>query len=263
MPIVLLSDFGAASPYVGIMKGVIHKIAPKATLLDLAHDVPPFALTQAAWTLGQSLGYFPPGSIFVAVVDPGVGSTRRAILVKTEHYSLIGPDNGIFTLALERETPHSTFHLNQKDFFLPQISQTFHGRDIFAPVAAHLYNGVELGKLGTQVQDLQRLPQCFPRKAAGVWEGTLLAIDRFGNGITNFHRRYFPEGPPSAPWGLYLPKRSRPLKKWVCHYAEGKKGEILLLFGASGYLELSVREGSAADKLNLELGQALKLKKIK
>ncbi|MDX1387131.1 MAG: SAM-dependent chlorinase/fluorinase [bacterium] len=263
MAIVLLSDFGWSDGYVGMMKGVIHHIAPDAPILDLAHDLPPFQITQAAWVLRHALPYFPEGSIFVCVVDPGVGSERSPILVKTEHFTFIGPDNGIFTLALEQEPALSYFKLTNPRFFQKSVSATFHGRDIFAPVAAHFYTGVELGNLGEALPDILRLPELFPQKGKGFWEGQIMAIDRFGNAITNFHRDFLGREMTGAPMELKLVgQRRKPLDRWVTHYAEGKNGETLLLFGASGYLEIAEREGSAAQKLKLKIGQRIQLRQV-
>lgn len=263
MAIVLLSDFGWSDGYVGMMKGVIQRIAPDAPILDLAHDLPPFQITQAAWVLRHALPYFPEESIFVCVVDPGVGSERKALMVKTDHYTLIGPDNGIFTLALEKDPALSYFELTNPRYWQKNASATFQGRDIFASVAAHCYAGVEPRELGESIPEILQLTHLFPKKRRGFWEGEMMAVDRFGNGITNFHRDFLEANVPGNSYEVKLEgQRSKPYRKWVTHYGEGAMGEILLLFGSSGYLEIAVREGSAAQKLNLKIGQKIQIRQV-
>jgi S-adenosylmethionine hydrolase len=263
MAIVLLSDFGWSDGYVGMMKGVIHRIAPEAPILDLAHDLPPFQISQAAWVLRHALPYFPEDSIFVCVVDPGVGSERGALLVKTEHYTLIGPDNGIFTLVLDQEPALSYFKLTNSNYWQKNVSGTFHGRDIFASVAAHCHAGVELGELGESIPEILKLPQLYPQKRRGFWEGQIIAIDRFGNGITNFHRDFLKEKMPGDTLEVKLARRgAKAYRQWVTHYSEGALGKILLLFGSSGYLEIAEREGSAAHKLKLQIGQKVQIRQV-
>lgn len=258
MAIVLLTDFGIADGYVGTMKGVITKIAPDTPIIDLAHDLPPYQISHAALILSQTFHFFPHQTIFVVVVDPGVGSERKPILVKTDRYTFIAPDNGVLTLALEQEENLTILNLNNPDYFLSEVSATFHGRDIFAPIAAHLSKGEDLSKLGTLIHEYFKLPKCHPKVQGDHLEGVLLAIDRFGNGITNFHRSFIESHLKKKPFGLkFVGTKNKPVSKLLQYYAEGKVGEIFLVFGSSGYLEIAQREGSAAEKLHLQIGQKI------
>jgi S-adenosylmethionine hydrolase len=258
MPIVLLTDFGHADGYAGILHGVIAKIAPEVRVIDLAHGVPPFDLLQANLILYRACPYFPKGSIFVVVVDPGVGGSRNPILVETDHHYFIGPDNGVFTLALSEQKVKNIFLLQDKKFFLTEISSTFHGRDIFAPAAAHLARGTAGKEFGPPLPDYLRLADLEPKQTGDRLSGKIISIDRFGNAVTNlkksFLKRFFPDLKISASVAAVhrLPLRHT-------HYAEGKAGEALLLFGSSALLEIAVYQGSAAEKLDLKLGDEVEI----
>jgi S-adenosylmethionine hydrolase len=262
MPIVLLSDFGGSDSYVGVLKGVLARLAPHSSVIDLVHDLPPFDLLQANLVLYQAYRFFPEKSIFVAVVDPEVGGKRKPLLIETEHYFFVGPDNGVFTLPLSEQKIKNIFHLDRENFFLKPISATFHGRDIYAPVAAHLSAGVAPSELGSQLPDYFRLPDLEARVSGDSLMGKILGIDRFGNAITNFKRslvqRHFPEMSFSLEVGegKHIASLLRDLHH---HYAEGRPHEILMLFGGSDLLEISVNQGSAAEKLNLRVGDPVKI----
>ncbi len=176
-----MSDFGLKDAYVGILKGVIESIAPGTPVLDIAHDLPPFDRIHAGALLYQAYRFFPRKTIFVTVVDPGVGSERKPILVETENYFFVGPDNGVFTMVLAEEEVRRIFHLTNPNFFLPELSHTFHGRDIFAPVAAHLARGVDPARMGEEISDWVRLPEFSPGVGKDAIRGQVLSIDRFGN----------------------------------------------------------------------------------
>ena len=183
--ITLITDFGLRDHFVGVMKGIIHSICPEAMIIDISHDIGFADIKHGAFTLMASYKYFPAGTIFVCVVDPGVGSERKPILIKTNDYIFIGPDNGIFSYALSRETVEKVIHISNHDFFLESVSNTFHGRDIFAPVSAHVAQGVEIDTLGESVSDYINIQ--FPKPVIKKKQivGEIVTNDRFGNIITN------------------------------------------------------------------------------
>lgn len=260
MPIALMTDFGSSSPYVGIMKGVISKIAPEAQVIDLSHSIPPYRIVSGAFCLEQSYPYFPDGTIFVVVVDPGVGTPRKAILARANHHYFIAPDNGVLSLVLHEAKEVSLFHLNQSEYHLSKVSETFHGRDIFAPVAAHLHQGVDLLDLGEVIQDYEIASECFPKKSGDRLEGQIIHIDPFGNAITNIHRKDCQEHFQGQEFTLHLPHRRRPpLRQIYQYYGQTPAGEILILFGSSDFLEIAQNQGNAAQAWKLHIGQRLYL----
>jgi len=184
--ITLTTDFGLADGFVGTMHGVILGICPAARVVDLSHGIAPQGVQEAAFVLAAAVPFFPAGTIHVVVVDPGVGSERRAIAVQTDHTFYVAPDNGVLSEALAQDELVVAVHLNRAAFWLPVVSHTFHGRDIFAPVAAHLACGVPLRELGEPINDLLRLPASQPERwADGTLVGHLRYIDHFGNLITD------------------------------------------------------------------------------
>jgi len=259
MPIVLLSDFGNADGYAGTMKGVISQMAPKLSVVDLSHEIPPFGIVQAALVLYQSYRYFPEGSIFVAVVDPGVGSQRKAILVKSPAYYFIAPDNGLLTLVLEKETPQKIIHLTNEAYFLNPASPTFQGRDIFAPVAAQLAEGIAPELFGQKILDYQRLPDFFPEVSKKKVQGKIISVDRFGNGVTNLSKEFLQKHFPGLKF--FIQVRNKKIQTLKNHYAEVKGKSPFLLFGSSGFLEISMNQGSAAKQLRLKVGAKLQVKR--
>src|SRR5262245_32283700 len=192
--ITLTTDFGTRDWFVGTMKGVILGIKPRARVVDITHEIAPGDIRGGAFALMASCRYFPKGTLHVAVVDPGVGSRRRAIAVRTANSILIGPDNGVLSWALRGETIQSIRQLENRRYFLEPVSRTFHGRDIFAPVAAHLSRGVALERLGRELHDLVRLPWPEPVKQREEIRGEIVYIDRFGNAITNIRGERIPKG---------------------------------------------------------------------
>jgi S-adenosylmethionine hydrolase len=268
-PIVLLTDFGLADAYVGTMKGVILSICPATAIVDLSHGVVPQDVAGGARLLATRYRYFPAESIFVAVVDPGVGSARRAIALKTPHGTFVAPDNGLVTGVLRDvglPVPRAGgkvplgpgivaaetidwlgVALTNRDFFLPEVSGTFHGRDVFAPVAAHLATGVPLASLGSPVRDLVVLPSPEARREGNVVTGEVVAVDHFGNAITSI--------PASLLDGLAQPvvvAEGHEITGIVHHYAE-RPGPLALI-GSDGHLEVAVNGGSAAKTLGLKVG---------
>jgi hypothetical protein len=243
-PIVtLLTDFGHLDPYVGIMKGAILGICPEARIVDLTHEVIPYEIPQAAFLLQQSWPYFPKGTIHVAVVDPGVGTERRPILVEAGGHRFIGPDNGIFSML----EPGKVREIRVTG----PASNTFHGRDIFAPAAARLANGITAAKLGKLVDNHLRLTFHEPaRTGRRVFAGAVLHIDRFGNVITNFRAAEF-AGPIEVRVGFEtVAERART-------FGEAPVGELVLVEGSSGYLEIVLNQASAAKRLGVGVGAVL------
>lgn len=257
--IALLTDYGHQDAYVGVLKAVIWDLCSVATILDLCHEVPPQNLLSGAYLLATAVPYLPKGTIVVAVVDPEVGSERRAIGVQTARLTLLGPDNGLFTLALKQEPPCLAVALDNPRYHLPQVSPTFHGRDLFAPVAAHLANGARLEQVGSPIplDSLKQLPLPEPVAEAGGITCHILHIDRFGNLITNLTQVRFQHwcGNKSVP--LLIRGKPVPIHRT---FADVQEGEPVAYFGSGGYLEIAVRNGNAAQRFNLRQGAKIKMR---
>lgn len=251
--ITLTTDFGLSDGYVGAMKGVILGIAPAARLVDLSHEITPQAVRQAAYVLSRAAPYFRAGAIHIAVVDPGVGSARRPLLVSTAQAMFVGPDNGLYTFALEDPTAQA-WVLDQPAYWLPTISHTFHGRDIFAPVAAHLANGVPPHQVGSPVADAVRLaPLTAQRHGNNHITGHVIHVDRFGNLITNVPAAWVTaSGWTCAIAGQCIPQISDT-------YASAAPGELLALLSSGGTIEVAMREGNAAQVLRVGANQPIEL----
>lgn len=246
--LTLTSDFGLLDAYVGMMKGVILRIAPDARLVDLTHEIAPQDIASASYTLQSAIQYFPAGTVHLAVVDPGVGSARRPLLVTTGAAAFVGPDNGLFSFALEKPGAQA-WVLDRPEYWLPQPSRTFHGRDIFAPVAARLAVGMRPEQLGTPISDPMRVAQRKPeRQGNGEISGCVLHVDHFGNLITNVPGEWLA----GATWSCEVGgiSISGPSET----YAAAPRGELLLLISSSGLAEVAVREGRAAERLRVGRG---------
>ncbi len=252
--ITLTTDFGLEDAYVAAMKGVILGLAPDAVLVDVSHQVPPQDVLHAALLLEGILPCFPPQTIHLVVVDPGVGTERRPIAIGTEQGLFVGPDNGVLTPALDLPGEKTVVHLTESRFFRHPVSPTFHGRDLFAPVAAHLARGVPLEALGPRIADPIRLDLPRPAPAGpGVWLAEVVHVDRFGNCITNLRAEDL-EGPPEA-WTFEVAGH---LLRGLQHtYGAVPKGALLALVGSSGRVEVAQREGHAARALGLGRGARL------
>lgn len=257
--ITLTTDFGTTDTYVAQMKGVIAGIAPDVRVIDATHGIPARDILAGAIALDSLVDAFPVGTIHVAVVDPGVGSQRAAVAVKTERFTLVGPDNGLFTLALDRYPPTAIVGLTNTDYQRESVGPTFHGRDLFAPAAAHLANGVPINKLGEPATTLVNLNIPQPEATAdGLIVVTLMA-DRFGNLITNLTQPRFND------WlarvnadGATVSVKGHAIGPMRHTFADVQPGEPVAYFGSSGRLELAVRNGSARDVL----GKADKIKVV-
>ncbi|MFA4911928.1 MAG: SAM-dependent chlorinase/fluorinase [Desulfobacteria bacterium] len=255
--ISLITDFGTRDGYVGAMKGVILKINPQVRLVDITHEVSPQDIFEAGFILKNSYRYFPDGSIHLVVVDPGVGSKRRAILVEAGDHFFICPDNGVFTFIYELERIKKIVELTNKKYFLPHISNTFHGRDIFAPAAAYLSKGIPLEDLGEICNDVVRFDIPEPETERGIIKGVILHVDRFGNLISNIPEVLFRE---LVGKGMHeISIGGEVLGDIKGSYSEVKEEQALALFGSSGYLEISVRGQDAREKLKLNKGSEVKV----
>ena len=241
--ITLLTDFGTADYYVGAVKGAILSVNPLAVIADITHEIPPQDVAAGAFTLLAAYKTFPAGTIHVAVVDPGVGSARRPIIVSANDQFFVGPDNGIFTYIYDREPSHRTFHVTSDRYFRPSPSTTFHGRDIFAPVAAALSKGVAVEDFGVAIDDEVRLPALeTPLR--------IIHIDRFGNCVTNITRDRL-----GAEKSIVI--NGRTIREFRKFYGERDTGSLFAIWGSAGFLEISVNGGSAAKVLGAKRGDAV------
>ena len=255
--ITLTTDFGTADWFVGTMKGVILSIAPRAKVVDITHEIPGGDIRAGAFALAASYRFFPRKAIHVAVVDPGVGSRRTAIAVQTADYFFVGPDNGVLSLALAKERIKSIHRLTNEKFFLQPVSQTFHGRDVFAPVAAHLCEGVAIRKFGPEQKYFTRLDWSGPRQNRGTLQGEVVYIDRFGNAITNIGSVVLAQSKQSSLAIFVKQKRLCPMKDF---YQAVPSGRPVGVIGSSGFLEIAVNGGSAAQKFGLKIGDAVEVR---
>lgn len=253
--ITLTTDFGLDNWFVGAMKGVILGINPRAVVVDLAHGVPAGDIRAGAFALAAGCRFFPRGTVHVAVVDPGVGSDREAIAVETADFLFVGPDNGVLSLALSRESIRSIRRLGDRRWFLHPVSSTFHGRDVFAPVAAHLSRGLSCRQLGPALKDCVRITWPEPHVQAGAIQGEVICLDRFGNAVTNIPNALLPAC--SALAVVIRRKTVVPVER--CYQAV-PAGQPVAVPGSSGYLEIAVNRGHAARRLRLAVGSAVRLR---
>jgi len=249
MPIITLTtDFGLKDPFVGVMKGVMLGICPEARLVDLAHDLPPGDVAQAAFALYMARPYFPPGTVHLAVVDPGVGTERALLAVRAPEHLLVGPDNGLFSYILEEVQDWEARRIENKDLFLPDVSRTFQGRDMLAPAAAHLARGFDFNRVGPPVTDLVRLPALAPQLSGETVTGRVVYVDRFGNLISNIPNRLCQNRTFSLTAGpISLDGLARA-------YADAPLGRYLALPGSAGFLEIARNQGRAEQPGILTVG---------
>ncbi len=254
--ITLTTDFGASDHFTGVLKGVILSIAPRATIVDITHGVEPFAIVEGAFTIAEAYRWFPKKTIHVVVVDPGVGSARRPVLVEAAGQYFLGPDNGVFTLLLAREK-YKVRHLANEAYRLHPVSATFHGRDVFAPAAAHLAAGIAPARFGKLVQDPWIMSGLEPvRTGKRFWNGMVLKVDRFGNLITNFRLDEFP-AMLTRPFELLAGVER--LSRLAKTFSEGQPGELLVIPGSAGYFEVAANQASAARRLGIRAGSPIEL----
>jgi len=256
--ISLITDFGIEDTYAGVLKGVILSISPACKIVDITHQIPPQDVRAACFALSTSYAYFPKGTIHLVIVDPGVGGKRRPLLIETEDYFFIGPDNGAFTAILVNPGLKSVIEITSGEYFLAEVSSTFHGRDIFAPVAAHLANGCPPSRFGTPVSDYVLLDWPQPSIVKpGQAQGTIIHIDRFGNLVTSFSRDYIKQMTGNRRFRIEC--AGRIITQMVPSYSFAQPGELCGVFGSSNYLEISVTNGSARDILNAQGGDCVKI----
>ncbi|MBI4409937.1 MAG: SAM-dependent chlorinase/fluorinase [Gemmatimonadetes bacterium] len=251
--ITLLTDFGTADGYVGAMKGVIASIAPEAVVDDVAHDLPPGDVRAAAWTLARYWRLYPAGTVHVAVVDPGVGSERRALAASCDGRLLLAPDNGVLTRVFDEAPPAALVSIEDRRHLREPVSATFHGRDVFAPAAAHLARGLPVADLGPAVRDPLLFQVPPPSREADSIHGEVVHVDRFGNLITNIPGEW-------CAGGAAVRVGQDTVGAVRRTYSDVVPGEALALVGSAGLLEISVRDGSAAERLGVGRGAAVEVK---
>ena len=243
--ITLTTDFGLSDHYVGAVKGVLLGINPDAQLVDISHLVQSHDVLDGALTLAQAYHYFPAGTVHLVVVDPGVGSARRPILAVTGKYSFIAPDNGVLSIVFEREERITVYHVDAPHYYLQPVSNTFHGRDIFAPIAAWVSKRVEAAKIGEEITDYVRFAVPKSRREGNVVKGVVLKVDRFGNLITNITPETAPElfSAEAPQFSLTVGKAT--VKTLRSNYAQAAAGELFAILGSMGYLEISANRSPA------------------
>ena len=249
--ITLTTDFGAADTWVGVMKGVILSLFPAAHIVDLTHEIPARDIRAAALALIDAVPYFPRGTVHLAVVDPGVGSDRKALAARKDGHFFVGPDNGVFSGFLPGEY---VLELNRPELFLPRVSRTFHGRDVFAQVAARLAEGRSLRDLGSPLADPVMIDLPRAEKSGEAVRGEVVMVDRFGNLITNIPERLLPPSPLTVEIG-----RERISGLRLC-YEDGKTGECAAIVGSTGRREIALPSGSAAELLRAGVGEKVVVK---
>jgi len=259
--IALITDFGLKDPFVGLMKGVILKINPNVRIIDITHHIQRHNIFEASQVLAMSYKYFPPATIFVVVVDPGVGSERRPILVITEDYYFVGPDNGVFTTIYEHSKNGflKVLHITADHFFLPMSGSTFHGRDVFAPVAGWLSKGIESNSFGEEINDYKRLDIPLPEISEEMITGEIVCIDYFGNAITNISKDDLLKIVDlNSLHNIKIRFRDQILSI-VNYYEEASDGQIAGIINSFGYIELFVYKGSVSEKFNIQIGEKISI----
>jgi hypothetical protein len=257
--VTLLTDFGTADYFVGAMKGAVLSTDPSAQLVDITHDIPPHDVEAAAFTLLAAFESFPAGTVHLAVVDPGVGSTRRPVAVESREHLFVGPDNGVFGHVYERLKNFRVFHLTNDPYFRRDVSTTFHGRDIFAPVAGALSRGVRADALGPVVTDAVRLALATPRRLDDdTLEASVIHVDRFGNLITNITPRDLPDEAVRRGARLRIGRSDvKSFRRFFAEDYQGAPGEPFAIWGSAGLLEIAVYRDSAARLLDARRGQKI------
>ena len=258
--ITLTTDYGTNDHLVGTLKGVILKINPDVTIVDITHNVTPFDLLDGALAIGSAYSCFPPKTIHVVVVDPGVGTERRPLLVSATNQYFVAPDNGVLSVIYEREKESLVVrHANVEHYYLQPVSKTFHGRDIFAPVASWLSKGWQTPSMGDEISDYKRFSIPRPKEADEASKGVVMRADVFGNLITNFRSEDLPES--ALRGAINLQVGTHQVTRLVDTFASGNNGEPIAYVGSSGYIEIGVNKGNAARTLNLGRGTLVILTK--
>jgi hypothetical protein len=258
-PIVTLTtDFGLKDPYVAEMKAVILSINPKTIIVDITHEIEKFNVRTGAYVLASASPYFPKGTIHVAVVDPGVGTRRRPILIQTKRGFYIGPDNGVLVLAAKNQGIEHIYEIKNRKFMMPKISNTFHGRDVFAPAAAHLTKGTQPSEFGPEIREIVIPKFAKVVQRDGAFFGEVLHVDDFGNVITNFREKELKALGIRDMVSLEI--KGANLKLKLCKaYAEVEAQKPLAIIGSHNFLEISINQGNAAKTFKIEVGDEVKL----
>ncbi len=256
--ITLTTDFGLKDPYVAEMKGIILTINSNAALIDVTHSVDKFSVRMGAFVLMSAASYFPRGTTHVAIVDPGVGTERRAIVVQTERDFFVGPDNGVLILAAQAQGIEHVFEITNPKFMLPKVSSTFHGRDIFAPAAAHLDMAAEPSEFGAKITDAATPQFTTVKRKNSYLIGEVLHVDGFGNIITNINEKELAQ---SKTVNVKLPKAALEVVLGKT-YAETKPQQPLALVGSHGFLEIALNQGNAAEKFHIKAGDKIEVAPI-
>lgn len=256
--ITLTTDFGLRDPYVAEMKAVILSINPGATIVDITHEIEKFDVRMGAYVLASASPFFSKGTVHVAVVDPGVGTRRRPILIQTKHSFYIGPDNGLLVLPAKTQGIEHVYEITNRKLMLPQISRTFHGRDIFAPAAAHLTKGIPTEEFGPEIHEITTPEFTKVTQRKNMLIGEVLHIDGFGNIITNLTEKELRQL--NIKDVVHVALKNFELKLRLCKaYAEAKPRELLAIIGSHNFLEISINQGNAANKFKTRTGDKIKL----
>jgi S-adenosylmethionine hydrolase len=259
--ITLTTDYGGKDAFAAGVKGVILKINPQANIVDISNEISPQDIWEAAYILRSAYGHFPKGSVHLAVVDPGVGSGRKPIIVVTESYYFVGPDNGVFSLIYQEAERIRVHHITSTHYFLPKPGPTFHGRDIFAPVAAWLSKGIASGNFGEEITDYVKLNIPVPKTTPNGIEGHIVHIDRYGNIITNITyeeiKALFPEGADLG--AAFVSVAGKDIKGLNKYYAEAAPGSPGAIINSSGALEIFMFKQNAKTALSVKRGEAVRL----
>ena len=253
--IALLSDFGCQDHYAGTMKGVTLGICPEATLVDISHDIPPHDIVGGALQLAAAYRYFPHGTVFLVVVDPGVGSKRKGLAADIGDYRLVAPDNGVLTAVFEESPPKKVVEISERRYGRPTVTRTFEGRDRFAPAAAWLAKGTQLTALGRPVQEYVTIALPRPDVGPEAVRGEVVRVDRFGNAVTNVDRSTFERI--AASGTVQIAAGAHRVQRLVATYADIGDGEVCALFGSTDHLELAMNAASAAEQFELVRGSSV------
>jgi len=264
VPIVtLLSDFGLKDPYMAEMKAVILSICPEARIVDISHEIEKFNIRMGAFVLASAAPYFPLGTVHVAVVDPGVGTKRRPIIVETEHCFYVGPDNGLLMLAAQREGICHVYHVSNPQYMLPQVSRTFHGRDVFSPAAAHLARGCPPSEFGPEIHDYTLPEFAKPCVRKGELLGEVLHIDDFGNIVSNISAEDLEKIGIREGCPLHVKLGGKTLALKVCSaYGEVPAKKPLGIIGSSDFLEISINQGNASKVFKAKIGDSVRVSSL-
>lgn len=254
--ITLTTDFGTNDHFVGAMKGVILEIAPEAQIIDISHAVQAFDILDGALTISQAYSYFPSGTVHMVIVDPGVGTARRPIILTSDRHMFVAPDNGVLSLVYGREERLSVRHVTAAHYFLQPLSNTFHARDVFSPVAANLAKGVPADRFGEEITDYVRFGAPRPKPVdERTLRGVVLKVDRFGNLVTNITPKDAPQLFGATPAAFKIAVGTKAQATRICtNYAEGAPGEVFGILGSMGFLEVAANRGSASQLMGAGKG---------